>query len=224
MKPRYSHKASALPLARRHLSAGGLRASAAESVPVEEEVDPGVVEGTDLRILKYPHPKLRAPDEEVSVFDDELKRIVKEMFLVMYASKGVGLAAPQVGINKRIMVFNPEGDKKKWLKEVSLINPKIVAESDGTDVDVEACLSFPDMQGKVRRHKWIKVEAQDLKGKKIKKKYDGWEARVFQHEYDHLDGTVYIDRLDEEGRKEVQPTLDKLIEQYKADHGDDYAL
>ena len=69
---------------------------------------------------------------------------------------------------------------------------------------MEACLSFPEMQGKVRRHKWIKVEAQDLKGKALKKKFNGWEARVFQHEYDHLEGTVYIDRLDEADRNEVR--------------------
>ncbi|EKX50472.1 hypothetical protein GUITHDRAFT_66830, partial [Guillardia theta CCMP2712] len=162
---------------------------------------------TDLRVLKYPHPKLRAPDEEVTEFDDNLRKTIKEMFLVMYASRGVGLAAPQakqVGINKRIMVFNPEGDKKKWLQEIALINPKIVEMSEGTDVETEACLSFPGMQGKVRRHKWIKIEAQDLKGKTIKKKarnflqFTGWTARVFQHEYDHLEGVVYIDRLEDE--------------------------
>jgi peptide deformylase len=97
-------------------------------------------------------------------------QVVKEMFMVMYACKGVGLAAPQVGINKRLMVFNPEGDAKKWLKEISLVNPRIVETSESTDVEVEGCLSFPNMQGSVRRYKWIKVEANDLKGKKIKKK------------------------------------------------------
>ena len=97
-------------------------------------------------------------------------QVAKEMFMVMYACKGVGLAAPQVGINKRLMVFNPEGDAKKWLKEISLVNPRIVETSESTDVEVEGCLSFPNMQGSVRRYKWIKVEANDLKGKKIKKK------------------------------------------------------
>jgi peptide deformylase len=92
------------------------------------------------------------------------------MFMVMYACNGVGLAAPQVGINKRLMVFNPEGDPKKWLKEVALINPRIVDVSESTDVEEEGCLSFPNMQGSVRRHKWIKVEAFDLKGNKIKRK------------------------------------------------------
>ena len=101
------------------------------------------------------------------------RQTAREMFLVMYACKGVGLAAPQVGINKRLMVFNPEGDRLKWLKEVVLINPRIVETSESTDVEPEGCLSFPKMQGPVRRHKWIKVEAFDLKGKKIKKKVCG---------------------------------------------------
>lgn len=184
-----------------------------------EEVDPGVVEGTDLRVLKYPHPSLRAPNEEIA--DEELtgpgceiSKIAKEMFLVMYATKGVGLAAPQVGINKRLMVYNEHGDPKKWMSEVIMVNPKIVEYSEATDVEQEGCLSFPDMGGDVERSKWIKVEAQNLKGKKIKKKFRGWEARIFQHEYDHLDGKVYIDRLTEDGRKEIQPKLDGLIDTF----------
>mmetsp|Transcript_37631 Transcript_37631/g.82410 ORF Transcript_37631/g.82410 Transcript_37631/m.82410 type:complete len:250 (-) Transcript_37631:73-822(-) len=182
-----------------------------------EEVDPGVVEGTDLRVLKYPDPSLRAENSECT--DEELKdgsisKIAKEMFMVMYAAEGVGLAAPQVGVNKRLMVYNESGDKKKWLDEIVMVNPKIVEFSEAKDVEIEGCLSFPNMNGKVQRSKWIKVEAQNLKGKKIKKKFKGWEARIFQHEYDHLDGVVYIDRLDEEDRKEVQPVLDDLIETF----------
>lgn len=184
-----------------------------------EEVDPGVVEGTDLRVLKYPHPSLRATNEEIS--DEELtgpgceiSKIAKEMFLVMYATNGVGLAAPQVGINKRLMVYNEHGDAKKWMSEVIMVNPKIVEYSEASDVEQEGCLSFPEMGGDVERSKWIKVEAQNLKGKKIKKKFRGWEARIFQHEYDHLDGKVYIDRLTEDGRKEIQPKLDELIDKF----------
>lgn len=184
-----------------------------------EEVDPGVVEGTDLTVLKYPHPSLRAENVEIPVEEltgpgSETSRIAKEMFLVMYATNGVGLAAPQVGINKRLMVYNQSGDKKKWMQEVIMVNPKIVEFSQAKDIEQEGCLSFPDMGGDVERSKWIKVEALNLKGKKIKKKFTGWEARIFQHEYDHLDGVVYIDRLTEEGRKEVQPTLDELIKKY----------
>ena len=184
-----------------------------------EEVDPGVVEGTKLRVLKYPHPALRAPNEEIPLEEltgpgCETSKIAKEMFLVMYATKGVGLAAPQVGINKRLMVYNESGDSKKWMQETIMVNPKIVEFSEAKEWDEEGCLSFPEMGGEVERSKWIKVEAQNLKGKKMKKKFKGWEARIFQHEYDHLDGTVYIDRLTDQGRAEVQVTLEELISNY----------
>ena len=184
---------------------------------VENEVDPGVVEGTDLRIVKYPHPSLRKENAEITpeeIKDGSISKLAKEMLLVMYAAEGIGLAAPQVGVNKRLMVYNESGDKKRWLDEVILLNPRITESSEGTDVETEACLSFPDMSGDVERPKWIKVEALNLRGKKIKKKYTGWEARLFQHEYDHLDGVVYIDRLTEEGRAEVQPKLDELITEF----------
>ena len=141
----------------------------------------------------------------------EISRIVKEMFLVMYASHGCGLAAPQVGINRRLMVYNESGDPKDWMGETVMINPTIIEYSTGTDIEEEGCLSFPKIRAKVVRPKWIKIEAMNLKGKKFKKKFVGWEARIFQHEYDHLDGTVFIDRLSEDIRKEAQPTLDGLI-------------
>jgi len=214
--PRYgaafSTSSSALTAAVRHFSS-----SPTALFSVKEEVDPGVVEGTDLRVLKYPSPSLRAENAECT--EEELKdgtiaKIAKEMFLVMYAAEGVGLAAPQVGINKKLMVYNESGDKKKWLDEIVMVNPQIVEFSEAKDVEIEGCLSFPNMNGKVERSKWIKVEAQNLKGKKIKKKFKGWEARIFQHEYDHLDGVVYIDRLDEEDRSEVQPVLDELVEEF----------
>lgn len=186
----------------------------------QEEVDPGVVEGTDLRIVKYPHPALRAENAEITVEElkesTEISDLAKGMLKVMYAAEGVGLAAPQVGVNKRLMVYNPSGDAKRWLDETILVNPKIVEYSDAEDTEIEGCLSFPDMQGEVTRSKWIKVQAMNLKGKPMKKKFKGWEARIFQHEYDHLDGTVYIDRLSDETRAEVQPRLDELI----GEHGE----
>jgi peptide deformylase len=145
-----------------------------------------------------------------------IAKIAREMFLIMYAAQGVGLAAPQVGINKRLMVYNESGDRSKWLNEVILINPVITEFSDTTDIEIEGCLSFPQMNGSVQRSKWIKVEAMNLKGKTIKKKYKGWEARIFQHEYDHLDGIVYIDRLidDENKQTVVEPRLKELIQQH----------
>ena len=186
----------------------------------ETEVDPGKVEGTDLQIVKYPHPSLRKENAEITpeeLKDGSISKLAKEMFLIMYAAQGVGLAAPQVGVNKWLMVYNESGDSKKWLNEVVMVNPQIVEFSEGKDVETEGCLSFPDMNGDVERSKWIKVQATNLKGKPIKKKFSGWEARIFQHEYDHLDGTVYIDRLDESERAKVQPRLDELIEDFGPD-------
>lgn len=181
---------------------------------LEEEVDPGIVEGTDLVIRKYPSPCLRASNAEVEVFDDNLAKTARDMLKVMYASRGVGLAAPQVGVNLRLMVFNPEGNSTAWVHETILANPKIVASSPAQDVEEEACLSFPGLSGKVARSKWVKVSAQRLNGKPFTVKYTGWKARIFQHEYDHLDGIVYVDRLDEPERQRVDPMLQTLIENY----------
>lgn len=116
-----------------------------------------------------------------------------------------------MGINKQLMIYNESGNSKDWLCETIMINPRIIDYSTGTTVEEEGCLSFPQLRAHVVRPKWIKIEAMNLKGKMFKKKFVGWEARIFQHEYDHLDGKVFIDRLSEDIRKEVQPTLDGLI-------------
>lgn len=217
---RAAARSTALSVLRRAEARASAEArSSAEPAPAPhaEEVDPGAVEGTSLRILRYPHPLLRAPNAPVA--DDELpslRSVAREMLLVMYASRGVGLAAPQVGINKRLMVFNAEGDQKAWLQEVVMVNPVIVAQSKPSVVDVEGCLSFPLMAGQVRRHEWVKVEAKRLNGKTFKVKFEGWKARIFQHEFDHLDGVLYIDRLEEEDGPKVQARLGELLDEYEA--------
>jgi len=182
-----------------------------------EEVDPGQIDGTDLRVLKYPHKALRAANADITeeeLASGEISDIAKQMFLVMYGTQGVGLAAPQVGINKRLMVYNESGDKKKWMQETVMVNPRIIAFSEALDVEEEGCLSFPGMRGDVERPKWIKVEALNLKGKKMKKKFIGWEARIFQHEYDHLDGVLYPDRMADEGKEGVKERLNELIAEF----------
>jgi peptide deformylase len=180
-----------------------------------EEKDPGKV--GDLYIRKYPHPCLRAENSEVTkeeIETGQISKLTKEMFTLMYATDGCGLAAPQVGINKRIMVYNVSGDPKRWLDEIVMINPKIVEYSDGKDIEIEGCLSFPKLRGEVERSKWIKVEALTLKGKPIKKKFVGWDARVFQHEYDHLDGVVFPDRMTEQSKVAAKNQLDQWIAEY----------
>lgn len=133
-----------------------------------EKVDPGEVKGTKLRILKYPHPQLRAPNEVISTFDDSLKQMAKEMLMVMYAADGIGLAAPQVGINKRLMVFNEAGEPEKKEQEMVLVNPVITAKSEETNLREEGCLSFPQIHGTVQRHTWVEVEYQAISGEKKK--------------------------------------------------------
>lgn len=188
------------------------------SAAIEEEVDPGEVAGTSLRVLKYPHPLLRAENKSVteSEFNEDLKKLAREMLLIMYASQGVGLAAPQVGVNKRLLVFNPEGSSKAFLQEIVLVNPKITGSSKKMIPEPEACLSFPGMSGTVRRHDWVKIEAYRLNGKKFTVKYEGWKAKIFQHEFDHLQGVLYVDRLEGEDKKNVQERLDELIQAYKS--------
>eukprot|EP01039_Chlorochromonas_danica_P005852 gene5853-6445_t len=178
------------------------------------EQDPGKVEGTNLRVLKYPHPLLRAKNAEITVFDDSLKKVVEEMFLVMYAADGIGLAAPQVGINKRLMVFNEEGEADKKEKEMALINPVIVAASENKILSGEGCLSFPTIRGRVERNDWIEVEYQTPDGTKTKTKLTGAPAIIFQHEYDHLDGVLFIDRLIGTDRERVERKLDRLIKKH----------
>mmetsp|Transcript_3583 Transcript_3583/g.6794 ORF Transcript_3583/g.6794 Transcript_3583/m.6794 type:complete len:230 (-) Transcript_3583:2063-2752(-) len=196
---------------------GRTRWSHPARMTLEEEVNPGIVDGTDLRIVQYPDPRLRAPNVDVKEFDSSLAKTAKEMLKVMYASRGVGLAAPQVGLNLRLMVFNPEGDPKAWVHETVLVNPQILDTSGAEDVEEEGCLSFPGMSGKVSRRKWVKVSAQRLNGKTFTVKYTGWKARIFQHEYDHLDGIVYIDRLDDSERARVAPVLSTLVASYSGD-------
>jgi peptide deformylase len=203
-----------------HLHDAGEASGSGLPPPVEDEINPGAVNGTDLLILEYPHPLLRALNSEVVTFDDSLRKLTQEMFAIMYASRGVGLAAPQLGINKRLMVFNPDGKKEKWMSEVVLCNPRIVEWGIARETDEEGCLSFPGFTADVDRANWIQVEFQNGRGRAMRKKYTGWEARIFQHEYDHLDGVLYVDRLSEAERARIQPELDRLV----AAHGPGGAL
>lgn len=181
----------------------------------------GIVElPKTLQVVKYPDPRLRNENQEIDPRDPVVGEIARKMFQVMYADKGVGLAAPQVGINRRLMVYNPTGKQSSFLSQVVMVNPKIVDWSDKKVVDLEGCLSFPGIAGKVSRHEWVRVEAFKPGGKKIKLKLEGWQARIFQHEYDHLDGILFIDRMEPEERARAQVVLDRLISNYKGNNGE----
>ena len=145
-----------------------------------------------LEIKKFKDPILRKKSEEVKEITDEIKKLTEDMKETMDRNQGVGLAAPQVGINKRIIVINPELANSDVF---ALINPKITKKSKETETEEEGCLCFPGLFLKIKRAKEIEIEVLNINGEKIKIKAQGLFARVLQHEIDHLDGILFIDRL-----------------------------
>jgi peptide deformylase len=144
-------------------------------------------------IVKYPDPVLERSSEPVTAFDGELQKLVDDMFESMYAAKGIGLAAPQIGIPKRLTVIDLSFQKNPEEKIV-LINPEIIFR-EGKQYEEEGCLSLPEIREKVSRAAKVKVRAQDVKGEWFE--LDGEEllARAFQHEIDHLDGVLFFRRV-----------------------------
>ena len=142
-------------------------------------------------IVTYGNNVLRARAEEVAGFDDEIRELIERMYDMMAENRGLGLAAPQIGISKRIFVYDV-GEGRH-----ALVNPRLVKGS-GEHVGIEGCLSIPGLQGEVPRYERVTAAGLDEDGNKIKIKAEGLLARVFQHEIDHLDGTLFIDRADPE--------------------------
>ncbi len=160
-------------------------------------------------VVKWPDPVLSKPGAAVTVFDAKLKKLVEEMFESMYAAQGIGLAAPQISISQRITVIDVSF-KKNPADKVVLINPEIV-ERRGKQVEEEGCLSLPEIREKVSRAEWVKVKAQDVTGKWFELEGDELLARAVQHEIDHLDGVLFIDRLSRLKRDLVIRRIKKLI-------------
>ena len=146
-----------------------------------------------LEIVKYPEPVLSQPGEPVTEFNAELKKLVDDMFETMYAAQGIGLAAPQVAVSKRVTVIDLSGGKDPEQKIV-LVNPEVIFR-EGKQYEEEGCLSFPEIREKVQRAAAVKVRAQDLNGKWFEMDGEELLSRAFQHEIDHLDGTLFIFRM-----------------------------
>jgi peptide deformylase len=166
-----------------------------------------------LKIVKYPDPVLSRPGEPITEFNDELRKLVADMFETTYASQGIGLAAPQVGVSKRLTVVDLSVGKVPEDKLV-LINPEIIF-SDGTLYEEEGCLSFPDIREKVVRHAKVRIRAQDEKGKWFEMDGEDVLSRCFQHEIDHVDGMLFIFRMSALKRDLVQRKIRKLIREDK---------
>jgi peptide deformylase len=146
-----------------------------------------------LKIVKYPEPVLQQPGEPVTEFDDKLRSFVDDMFETMYASQGIGLAAQQVGVAKRVTVIDLSQGKDPAQK-LAIINPEIIS-NEGKVYEEEGCLSFPDIREKVSRAAKVRIRAQDMKGKWFEMDGEELLSRCFQHEIDHLDGVLFIFRM-----------------------------
>ena len=166
----------------------------------------------EFTVTLYPEPVLRKSAEPVAAFDDELRRIVAAMFRRMHASQGVGLAGPQVGLRKRILVLNPTGEPKD---DLALVNPSIASRSGPQTLFDEGCLSFPGIYAEIKRPERCTVTAFDPDGKPIEKEYDGFVSRIIQHEFDHLEGVLLVDRMSPADKLGNKAALEELIDKYK---------
>src|SRR5579862_7042673 len=160
-------------------------------------------------IVKFGNPVLEKPAEPVTVFDDELKKLIEDMFESMYAAKGVGLAAPQIGIPRRIAVVDITFKDDPNAKLV-LINPEII-HKQGRHSQSEGCLSIPDFRENVSRAQVVTIRAQDASGKFFEKTGDDLLARAFQHETDHLNGKLYLSHISAIKRDLIKRKIRKLI-------------
>jgi peptide deformylase len=164
-----------------------------------------------LPIRIYPDPVLRESCPEVERFDDELRRLAGDMIETMHTAPGVGLAAPQVGVELRLAVVDLSVGEDPGQLHV-LVNPRLV-EQRGSATEVEGCLSIPDVSDKVERPTGIRVAAHDLEGRPVELEADGWLARAICHEIDHLDGVLFIDHLRGLRRERMRRQLRKLLRQ-----------
>jgi peptide deformylase len=154
------------------------------------------------QIRQYGDPALRMTANEVVEFDDDLRRLVERMTTLMQEAQGVGLAATQVGVLRRLFVFQPGDDGPRVI-----VNPVIVERADETESDGEGCLSLQGVRVPVDRSVSVVLEGKDETGADVRFELDEYAARVVQHELDHLDGVLIIDRTDDEHRKEALGVL-----------------
>jgi peptide deformylase len=166
-----------------------------------------------LQIIKYPHPTLRRASKPLRRVDAEIRRMIRQMFDLMYEAKGVGLAANQVDLPYRMFIMNLKSDPKARDEEHVFINP-VLSQPKGTDEAEEGCLSLPGLYADVRRYERIQLSAFSLAGEEISLSLDGLMARVVQHETDHLEGVLFIDRLTTTGRMALREELEEFEIQF----------
>ena len=167
-----------------------------------------------LHIVSYPHPTLRHKSLPIKRVDAELRELVRNMFELMYAACGVGLAANQVDLPIRLFIVNLEGKPDEG-EEFVFINP-VVSRPKGLEEKEEGCLSLPEVYGPVVRPKQVRVNAYGLNGQEIQTDLKGLFARVVQHELDHLDGVLFVDRMSETNKLEIVEELDDFETEFRS--------
>jgi len=166
----------------------------------------------ELKIIYYPDPRLKKMSQPVTRFDEELRQLVVRMFKLMRESHGVGLAAPQVGKNIRLFVMNPSGEAGD---DQVYINP-VLSDPDDDDEAEEGCLSLPDIHVKVTRNQRIRIAALDLDGTSFEQTASGFMTRVWQHEFDHLNGILLTDRMGPVAKMSNRKKLKELEDRFNA--------
>ena len=167
-----------------------------------------------MRIVKYPHPTLRRKSKPLRRVDAPLKKMIRQMFDLMYEHEGIGLAANQVDLPYRMLVMNPAADPEAKDEEYVFINP-VITDRKGSAEEREGCLSFPEIFAPVTRPEKIVVSAYSADGEEISCELEGLHARVAQHEADHLDGVLFIDRLSPANLLAVKEDLAALEREFR---------
>jgi peptide deformylase len=167
----------------------------------------------DLKIIRWPDPRLKKKSEPVSAFDEDLRQLAARMFELMRECKGVGLAAPQVGVNVRLFVVNPTGKPED---DHVYVNP-VLTEAEGDEEGEEGCLSLPEINVQVTRPTSnVRMQAQDLSGRPFVQVGSGFITRIWQHENDHLNGILILDRMGAVAKLTHRKRLKELEDEYAA--------
>jgi peptide deformylase len=169
-----------------------------------------------MRLIYYPDPRLRAPAEPVAAVDDTVRDLATGMIEIMHEHRGIGLAANQVGVLRRVIIVNPSGERGPD-RDLVLVNPRIES-GDGSEVMEEGCLSFPGVYGEIERKARVVARGLDLQGSEIRIEADELLAVVIQHEIDHLDGIVFTTRMTPADRAKNRRRLHELEKEYQASH------
>lgn len=159
-----------------------------------------------MQIVQFGHPVLRWKSKPIQSINEELRSVISQMFELMYAAKGIGLAANQVGLPLRFFVVNVTADPAEKDEEIVFLNPRI-RRRKGATTGEEGCLSLPGLYANVDRSEEVVIEAFDLDGEGFEMDLDDLPARVVQHETDHLDGVLFVDRIADEERLKLGPKL-----------------